>query len=79
MPGSKRTWLKEEDKRLSKKLEETNKEVVALMEIPSIINSALSVYDLLSTVMNSCRTVVGSTTSALYICDEETEKLAVSF
>ena len=49
------------------------------MEIPSIINSALGVYDLLATVMNSCRTVVGSTASALYICDEETEELAVSF
>jgi two-component system cell cycle sensor histidine kinase/response regulator CckA len=57
----------------------SNEEVVAVMEIPSIINSALNVYDLLSNVMNCCRTVVGSTASALFICDEETEKLAVSF
>ncbi len=57
----------------------SDEEVVALMEIPSIINSALNVYDLLSNVMNCCRTVVGSTASALFICNEETEELAVNF
>ena len=57
----------------------SDEEVLALMEIPSIINSALNVYDLLSNVMNCCRTVVGSTASALFICKEETEELAVNF
>ena len=57
----------------------SDEEVVALMEIPSTINSALYVYDLLSNVMNCCRTVVGSTASALFICKEETEELAVNF
>ena len=57
----------------------SDEEVVSLMEIPSIINSAINVYDLLSNVMTCCNTVVGSTASALFICDEETEKLAASF
>ena len=57
----------------------SDEEVVALMEIPSIINSTLSVYDLLSNVMSCCHAVVGSTASALFICDERTERLAASF
>ena len=56
-----------------------DEEVVALMEVPSIINSAINVYDLLSNVMSCCRTVVGSEASALFICDEKTEKLALNF
>ncbi|MBU3980999.1 MAG: response regulator [Proteobacteria bacterium] len=51
----------------------------ALIEIPSIINSALNVYDLLSNVMVLCNTIVNSKASALYLCDGKTDKLIVNF
>ncbi|MEW6326130.1 MAG: ATP-binding protein [Thermodesulfobacteriota bacterium] len=57
----------------------SDEEAVALMEIPSLINSALNAYELLSNVMTCCNTLVDSTASALFICDEKKEKLATSF
>jgi len=49
------------------------------MEIPSLINSALNAYELLSNVMTCCNTLVDSTASVLFICDEKKENLATSF
>jgi len=69
---------------LQKQREERNKYIdsalseVAL-EIPSILNSALNVYDLLTNVMVFCNTILNSKASALYICDEKTDKLIVNF
>jgi len=57
----------------------SDEEAVALMEIPSLINSALNAYELLSNVMTCCNTLVDSTASALFICDEKKENLAISF
>ncbi|MFZ5994798.1 MAG: hybrid sensor histidine kinase/response regulator [Thermodesulfobacteriota bacterium] len=57
----------------------SDEQAVALMEIPSLINSALNAYELLSNVMTCCNTLVDSTASALFICDEKKEKLATSF
>lgn len=57
----------------------SDEEAVALMEIPSLINSALNAYELLSNVMTCCNTLVDSTASALFICDEKKENLATSF
>ncbi|MCJ7617373.1 MAG: GAF domain-containing protein, partial [Desulfobacterales bacterium] len=51
----------------------------ALMEVPSILNSTLNVYDLLTNVMVLCNTILDSKASALYICDEKTDKLIVDF
>lgn len=49
----------------------SDEKAVALMEIPSLINSALNAYELLSNVMTCCNTLVDSTASALFICDEK--------
>lgn len=54
-------------------------DIAALMEIPSIVNSALNVYDLLTNVMVSCNTIIDSKASALYICDEKEDKLVANF
>ena len=54
-------------------------DIAALMEIPSILNSALNVYDLLTNVMVSCNTIIDSKASALYICDEKEDKLVANF
>ena len=54
-------------------------DIAALMEIPSIVNSALNVYDLLTNVMISCNTIIDSKASALYICDEKEDKLVANF
>jgi signal transduction histidine kinase/CheY-like chemotaxis protein len=73
------------EKTLQKQREDRSKHIgsslseFALMEVPSILNSALNVYDLLSNVMVLCNTIVNSKASALYICDEETDKLIVDF
>ncbi len=70
---------------LQKQREERTKHIgaslseLAIMEVPSILNSALNVYDLLSNVMVLCNTMVNSKASALYICDEKTDKLIVNF
>lgn len=70
---------------LQKQREERSKHVgaplseVVLMEVPSILNSALNVYDLLSNVMVLCNTIVNSKASALYICDEKMDNLIVNF
>ncbi|MBU4389262.1 MAG: response regulator [Proteobacteria bacterium] len=69
---------------LQKQREDRNKHLdltlseVAL-EIPSILNSALNAYDLLTNVMVLCNTILNSKASALYICDEKTDKLIVNF
>jgi len=73
------------EKMLQKQREDKSKHIgstlseFALMEIPSILNSALNVYDLLSNVMVLCNTIVNSKASALYVCDEKTDKLIVNF
>ncbi|MDA3821161.1 MAG: GAF domain-containing protein [Bacteroidales bacterium] len=54
-------------------------DIAALMEIPSIVNSALNVYELLTNVMVSCNTIIDSKASALYICDEKEDKLVANF
>jgi len=69
---------------LQKQREDRNKYIdstlsEAVLEIPSILNSALNVYDLLTNVMVFCNTILNSKASALYICDEKTDKLIVNF
>ena len=66
--------LQEQRKNRSKHIGSTLSEF-ALMEVPSILNSALNVYALLSNVMVLCNTILNSKASALYICDEKKDKL----
>ena len=53
--------------------------LAAFMELPSILNSAINAYNLLTNVMVFSNTILDSKASGLYICDEKTDELIVNF
>ena len=56
----------------------SDKEAASLLTIPSLINSALNIYDLLANIINCSKSIVNGTECILFICNETTGNLSAT-